>query len=226
LFHLDAPEKSSEDWDRKCSEMDQAGLPQEGPKKVSFREMISIDDSPMPVYYGALLGQKKEIARHGIEPPYFTQYRELKERFGSEEEFKKAYPGTTIAQKAYEIASNFFPRYKYQGLGRELDLLIFGVPISLDLDYAAKHARAVESMGGIVLAVEVDKPHSRIESIRSEGDATLLLMQGVIGIEGKLLGVYYSEGAVKYKHEVEEIFKRFKTDISPLAEVSPRLVGD
>lgn len=201
--------------------MDQEGLSQAKPGKLSFREMMTIDEFPMPVYYGALLGEKKAIAKHGIEPPYFAQYRSLKERFGTENSFKKAYPDATMEKKAYEIASKAFPRYKHQGLERELDFLIFGVPISLDLDYAARHARAVESMGGVVLAVEVDKPHSRIESIRSEGDATILLMQGVIGIEGKLLGVYYSEGAEKYKHELVDVFKRFETDISPLAEVSP-----
>ena len=104
----------------------------------------------------------------------------------------------------------------------ELNFLVFGVPISLDLVCAARHACAAEGMGGMVIAVEVDKPYSRIESVRSGCDDTVLLVQGVIGLEGKLRGVYYSEGAKKYKDELDAAFSRFNTDISPLSEVSPR----
>ena len=71
----------------------------------------------------------------------------------------------------------------------ELNFLVFGVPISLDLDCAARHACAAEGMGGMVIAVEVDKPYSRIESVRS-GVMTLSCWCRVSSVLRASFGVY------------------------------------
>lgn len=176
---------------------------------------------PIVVYHGAVAGMGRVFAQNGIESPFDFNRRRLKERWDSDEIHRRSFKRNSFEPEAYRTAALYYPQYKDDPF--ELHCRVFGVPISLDLDIAARHARRYQSMGGIVVSVILDEPQRRIyPGRRGEDGCTNLFVDGVIRLKDRLVGVYYSEETVRDHIEIlGKVFCDYRTDISPLSEVSP-----